>query len=299
MKYLLMYNPKSGKQKFYKKIPMIKEYFKNKNLELDVYESTRPQDLEEKAFEFGKNYDCLIVSGGDGSINEVANGLMKLDKKPKLGIIPSGTANDIAAILGINKNVKKTLDIITETEPVKIDINKLNDRYFIYTTAAGIFTKISYDISRKKLRRMGYFAYLQEGAKELLKEYDIKMTVEHDQGVIEGNFMLALGLSARRVGGMTLTHFSRSKLNDGKLELRLMPYTKTRRIIRLINFILGRGKRSKNDVDLSSSFYKIKVDTDIIWNTDGEKGVEGGVEIKVIKEALEVFASRKKVKEYF
>jgi len=299
VKYLLMYNPQSGKGKFYKKVSKVISYFAERKLHLDVYASTKPHDLENKVIEVGSNYDCIIISGGDGSINEVVNGLMKLEKKPKLGILPSGTANDIAAMLGINKNIKRTLNIILNKEPVKMDVNVVNERYFLYTTAAGIFTKISYDISRRKLRRLGYFAYLQEGAKELIKKYNIKMEVTHDSGVVFGEFMLALGLSAKRVGGITLRKFSNSKLNDGKLELRLIPYRRTFKMFRLIAFVLKRGKKGKNDVDLSSSYYKIKVENDIVWNTDGEKGVEGEVEIKVIPKAIEVFVSDKAKKEYF
>lgn len=299
MKYLLMYNPKSGKAKFYKKVPKIVRFFSEQNLDLDVYCSTKPHDLENKVIEVGSKYDVIIASGGDGSINEVINGLMRIDKKPKLGILPSGTANDIASILGFNKNIKRSINIILNNSPVKIDVNVINDRYFLYTTAAGVFTKISYDISRRKLRRIGYFAYLQEGAKELIKRYDIGMEVEHDDGVIKGNYMLALGLSAKRVGGLRLKKFANSKLNDGKFELRLMPYSKTFKLYRLVLFVLNRGKKSKKDVSLSSSYYKIKVENEIVWNTDGEKGVEGEVFIKVIKEAIEVYASQKSIKEYF
>lgn len=299
MKYLLMYNPQSGKAKFYKKVPKIINYFTLRKLHLDVYASTKAQDLENRVVEVGSKYDVIIISGGDGSINEVVNGLMRLEKKPKLGILPSGTANDIAATLGINKNIKRTLNMILNSETVKIDVNVVNDRYFLYTTAAGIFTKISYDISRRKLRRLGYFAYLQEGAKELIKKYNIKMEVTHDEGVVVGEYMLALGLSAKRVGGLTLRKFSNSKLNDGKLELRLIPYRRTFKVFRLIAFVLKRGKKGKYDVDLSSSYYKIKVENDIVWNTDGEKGVEGEVSIKVIPQAFEVFVSEKAKKEYF
>lgn len=299
MKYLLMYNPNSGKRKFKKKLNKVVKYFKEKNLTLDLYESKKPLDLENEARRVGSNYDVIIVSGGDGSINEVVNGLMCIDKRPALGIIPSGTANDIAGILKIKRNVKKALDLITNSKPIDIDVNTINDRYFLYTTAAGVLTKISYNVPREKIKSLGYFAYIGEGAKDLFKNYKIEMKVTHDDGVVEGKFMLAIGLSAKRVGGMTLTRFSKPKLNDGKLELRLIPHTKAFRLYRLLSFVLNRGRKSKKDIALVSSFYKIETEDHVIWNTDGEKGVKGSVDITVKKKALKVFASDKSKKEYF
>lgn len=299
MKYLLMYNPNSGKRKFHKKIEKIKKYFKSKNLLLDIYASNKPLDLENETIKRANNYNTIIIAGGDGSVNEVVNGLMKLEKRPNLGIIPAGTANDVAGILRINKNIKKTLDIITEEKPVKIDVNKINNRYFIYTTAAGILTKISYDIPRKKVKNLGYFAYIQEGAKDIFKNYNMKMKVTHDSGIVEGEYMLVLGLSAKRVGGMSLSKFSKPKLNDGKLELRLIPYTKTFKLYRLLSFVLNRGRKSKRDVALKSSSYKIETEENVVWNIDGEKGVKGDVKIKVYKKAINIFAHKKSIKEYF
>lgn len=299
MKYLLMYNPTSGKGKFYKKLPKIIKIFTEANLNLDIYRSLKPYDLEAKVVNDGSKYDVIIISGGDGSINEVINGLMQLDKRPKLAIMPSGTANDIAAILGINKNIKRTLNILFENKPVKIDVNKVNDRYFLYTTAAGILTKISYDTKRSSIKRLGYLAYLFAGAKDLMKNYRMKMEITHDDGVVSGEFMLVLGLSAKRVGGIKFRNFSEAKLNDGKLELRLIRHVKRFRLFRLISFAVKGGRKHKTDVNLKSSYFKIKSSEDVVWNTDGEKGVNGEVVIEVKKEAIEIFASKKAIKEYF
>lgn len=299
MKYLLLYNPVSGKGKFYKKIPYIKDYFKNKGLELDIYSSKSPKDLEDKATFFSSKYDVFLVSGGDGTINEVVNGLMRVSKRPSLAVLPSGTANDVAAILGISKKIKKTLDIITTTKPVAMDVNLLNDRYFLYTTAAGILTKISYDIPRSKVKKFGYFAYLSEGAKDIMKNYRMKMNVVHDKGEISGEFMLVLGLSSRRVGGFFLKNFSRPKLDDGKFELRLIRSRKFFKLTKLASFFLFGGRKGKTDVQLESSYYKISTSSDIVWNTDGEKACVGEVEITVMKKQINVYVSKKSRKKFF
>lgn len=299
MKYLLLYNPVSGKGKFKKKVPFIKKYFAKRNLHLDIYESKAPKDLEKKAFELSSMYDVFLVSGGDGTINEVINGVMKSSTRPSIAVLPSGTANDIAAILGMNKRVKRTLKIVLNNEPIKMDINQLNNRYFVYTTAAGIITKISYDIPRAKVKKLGYLAYVTEGAKDLLNDYQIPMEITHDNGVIKGEYMLALALSSTRVGGMFLTSFSDPCLNDGLLEIRLMKYKRHFKLFKLFKFFFSRGKKNNEDVHIRSSYYKIKVGQNVVWNTDGEKACQGSVEINVYKEALNVFVSDKSRKKFF
>jgi len=167
MKYLLLYNPVSGRSKFKSHIAYIEEEFKNTNHELMVYESKAPKDLLKVAEEEAANYDVFLVAGGDGTINEVINGMMLADKQPALAILPSGTANDIAAIIGINKNIKKSLKILFSETPVLMDVNQINDQYFIYTAASGILSRVSYDISRRHLKKYGYIAYVIEAMKDL------------------------------------------------------------------------------------------------------------------------------------
>lgn len=300
MRYILLYNPISGKGRFKDKIPCIKKYFNDKSLSLDIYESRFAKDLETKAEHLDDKYDVVIIAGGDGTVNEVLNGIMKRTKKPKLAIIPSGTANDVASILGMKKNIKKTLDIITTTNPIAMDVNQLNDRYFIYTTAAGVLTKVSYDISRRSLKRYGYFAYLMEGFKDMFKKYRMPMKITHDKGVTEGNFMLVLGLTSTRVGGFTLRRFSDAHINDGKFDLRLLNSNRFFRIAKLALFFLTAGLyRSKGDFHLSSTYFKIETTEDVTWNTDGEKSMCGSIEIKVLNEAIEVYTSDKVKKKHF
>lgn len=300
MKYLLIYNPKSGKQKFYKKVPMIEQYFKEKNLSLKVFASTNIEQLMNKGYEAAAEFDLIIISGGDGTVNLVMNGIMKSSIKPQIAVLPSGTANDIAATLGMGKRIKRNLDIITTHDPVRMDVNMLNDKYFLYTTSAGIFTKISYDIPRKNIKRFGYFAYLYAGAKDIFKKYPLKMRIEHEQGICEGEFMLVLGLSSRRVGGMFLNRFSNAKLNDGKFQLRVFKNNNFFRIFKLILFFLTAGLyKTSKDFHLVSNYFKIETSDEVTWNIDGEKGFRGNVEIKVLKEAISVYASKRRKRQYF
>lgn len=302
MKYILMYNPVSGKGKFNKKIKEIKEYFQNRDLYLDIYCSAKSGDLKEQAFLFAAKYDVIIIAGGDGSINEVVNGIMESDYRPALATLPAGTANDVSSLLGFNKSVKRSLDIITNSQSVAMDVNKLNDHYFLYATAAGILTRVSYAVSRKKVRKYGYLAYLSDGVKDIFKKYNMRMEIEYnDSQRLTGDFMLLLALSSGRVAGLFLRRFSKSKakLDDGIMQMRLVKTVKRFKIPKLLLFFISGGMKWSEDIHIKSNHFNIKTSDDVIWNTDGERSEKGSVELTVLHKELKVYASTKAKIKFF
>ena len=299
MKYLLVYNPVSGRARFKKKLKYIRRFFEDRNLVLDCYESLAPRDLEVKIQTLVEGYDVLLIAGGDGTVNEVINGLMRTTFRPAIGILPYGTANDIAGILKISRQVKKALNMFITEEPILMDVNQINDRYFIYTVASGVLTRISYDISRRKLKQYGYLAYVFEGAKDLLKDYKFNTEITANGTKISGEYMLILGLCSTRVGGFRLSNFSKPKLNDGLFELMLFKRVQHFRVLKLLSFFLKRGRKLKEDVQVIASSFKIDTEDHVLWNADGELSTKGSIELKVHKEQLNVFAHKKIKKKFF
>ncbi|TNF07536.1 MAG: diacylglycerol kinase family lipid kinase [Bacillota bacterium] len=299
MKYLLMYNPVSGKSHFKSYIPMIKEEFAKTNHELTIYESKAPKDLKEVATKEAANYDVFLVAGGDGTINEVLNGIMQVEKRPTLGLLPSGTANDIAAILGINKNIKRSLKYYFNEQPVLMDVNQMNDLYFLYTAASGVLTRISYDIPRRLLNKYGYLAYVFEAMKDFQKDYRYPIKITCNGESVDCECMMVLGLSTNRVGGMTLYNFAKSKLNDGLFELRFFKRVRHFYRFRLMSSFIRGGRKLREDLHLASNYFKIETNPEVNWNVDGEFAMKGNIEIRTYKEALSIFASPKRKKKYF
>jgi diacylglycerol kinase (ATP) len=299
MKYLLMYNPVSGRSNFKKKIKQIKRFFDKRNLELDIYESKKAGDLEKQAWHHAKEYDVFLVAGGDGTISEVVNGMMKSEIRPSLAILPSGTANDIAAILGVPRWLWLALRMYMKQEPVLMDINQMNDRYFVYTAASGVLSRISYDVSRRKIKKYGYLAYVFEAMRDFVKEYNYPVRIECDGKILETDCMMILGLSSNRVGGMRLINFSKSKLNDGLFEIRVFTSRRRFRRFRLASSFIRGGKKLREDFHLVGSHFKIETDDNILWNADGEAAEKGNIEIKTIEKALSVYVSAKRKRKQF
>lgn len=299
MKYLLMYNPVSGRSNFKINLPLIQRVFQKSNHSLSIYESKAPKDLERVAYEEAKNYDVFLVAGGDGTANEVLNGVMKSPIKPALGLLPSGTANDTAAILGVNKNIKRSLKIYMEETPALIDVNKINDQYFFYTAASGFLTRVSYDISRRHIKKYGYLAYMIAAVKDLSNEYRYPVRVTYDGQTVSMECAMILGLSSNRVGGMRLINFSQSRLNDGLFELRLFRRVKSFWRFRLLSSFIRGGKQLREDLHIVSNRFEIETSSNVDWNADGEFACKGSVVIETVREALSIYAHPRVKKKYF
>lgn len=301
MRVGFIYNPESGSGKIERNSQYIIDAFTAKGHVIDVLKTKKSLDAKRYAIE--SDHDMLLVAGGDGTLNEVVNGLMTKEKRPQIAYIPTGTVNDVAHMLGISLNVKKAVKLILETGEVKkMDVSKINDTYFTYAAATGRFTKASYDVKRKDKKRFGILAYIVRGITDLLFDYKMPMKITHESGVLNKTFTLLLFLNGPRVGGRNLYLMKKSKLNDGKIEARIFEHRRFWMLIKILTFFAIGGLVMRGGHRLTSSFYEIEVGnnkSDIDWNTDGEKTEKNSVRIDVIQEAIEIYVSKRAAKYIF
>jgi hypothetical protein len=121
--------------------------------------------------------DTVIAGGGDGTVNEVLNGLAQADGNTSaLGVIPLGTANDFARSAGIPLQLEAALRVAVETEPVAVDVGRSGDRAFMNVATGGFGTEVTVNTD-PKLKRMGHeiaHAEKRHGSVRLQKEYGAK-----------------------------------------------------------------------------------------------------------------------------
>ena len=295
MKILFIYNPESGKGKIRTKLAYIEKYILNLKHELVIKPTRKPLDAYNYSLN-SKGYDMVLVAGGDGTLNESVNGIMELVEKPLIGYIPTGTVNDVAHLIGIPKNIKKALKIIFEDKVIKkIDITKLNDKYFVYTCATGKFAKASYDIKRSLKKKYGVFAYLYRGTQELFNEYYMAADITYDKGRFRGPYSLLLFLNGPRVGGFRLFRL-KSKLDDGMIEARFFK-REPGMLFRMFGFFASRGLYdTKKNKTISSTKFKVEINKNSEWNIDGEYAFNGGANIEVLNRAIKIVINEKKKK---
>ena len=239
----------------------------------------------------------LVISGGDGTIHECINGIAVSKFKPRIGYIPSGTACDLASSLKIPKNVVKAVDIILEGVPVKMDIAKSNNGYFIYVAAIGTYVDISYVTDSKLKKYLGYFAYIFTGIKEFFTIPMMKTKIVHDNGTYRGYYSLIIVVNSKKIAGFDFV--SKPALDDGEVDVILYKYVPFfNNLIYFLSIVLGPRVLPKAS-RFKTSRLKIYIDHHHKWNMDGEEANSGNLNIEVIKQAIEIIVKPSIKDKYF
>jgi len=217
-KLLYIYNPSAGKGLIITKLHEVIDIFVKDGYQVEIYPSQGPGDAQRIASEFKDKYDMIVCSGGDGTLDEVATGLIQSGKKTPIGYIPVGTTNDYASSLGISKEITLAAHEIMLGTPHLLDAGGFNDNIFIYIAAFGLFTEVSYETNQNFKRLFGHMAYLLEGIKSLTDIKSYKMKIEIDENSYEGDFIYGMVTNSKSVGGFKNLTGANVELDDGVFE---------------------------------------------------------------------------------
>src|SRR5438067_8961657 len=132
--------------------------------------------------------DIVIAIGGDGTVNEVVNGLDGFDTP--LGIIPLGTANDFATQAGIPTDVDHAMDVILRTKPVRIDTASLNGRRFLNVSTGGVGAEATAETPPNAKETLGPVAYAITGVRKFAEFESHRATFRGADFAFDGEFML-------------------------------------------------------------------------------------------------------------
>ena len=297
MRNLILYNPYSGRGLFEKKLFILKEKLENRGEVVDVYYTEGEKSLISKSFCDGMIYDRFIVIGGDGTLNEVINGLMRLDNKPAVLYIPNGTVNDVGHALGLSKNINKILKLL-DSEPVLKDIGKINNRFFSYVTAAGKFTGVSYGTKHKKAKKIfGKIYYFSRFFKDLMKLHRYKFKLNGEEVCDAYAFFL---LNNPRIASLWIYKKTPVKLNDGLMDLYIFKQHTHFSYLNLIYFLLFGDEGKRHLIECRDSHFEIELDKEVTLNIDGEGSItDNKFKIEVIKQAIPFYVSEKARRKYF
>lgn len=275
-KLLFIVNPHSGRAMIKFRVLDAIETFSAAGYLVTVCPTTRAGEAAEFVERYGADYDRIVASGGDGTVNEVVNGLMKLPRKVPLGIMPAGTTNDYAYTLGIPTLLGEAAKTAVADNLFDIDLGVFNGRYFTYVAAFGMFTEITYETPQDLKNVLGYVAYALEGAKRILDIKSYKAKVEFDGGALEDEFIVGLVSNTVSVAGLR-TALTGAQLDDGLLEITLVrPPKSVSDVQAIINILLDFEKMSAVGSDfithLTTTRAVFTSEEGIKWTVDGESG---------------------------
>ena len=303
-KLLFVYNPRAGKEMLKPRLSDVLDIFVKAGYEVTVHPTQAYRDAyyQIKEYEVGK-YDLIACSGGDGTIDEVATGMMKRREMGKdvvpVGYIPAGTTNDFAKSLHIPRKPLAAADNAVKGVPFPCDIGKFNDSVFVYIAAFGIFTDVSYETDQAVKNVLGHMAYILEGAKRIFNIPSYKIKVEHDGEVIEDEFIFGMVTNSRSVGGFSNMVGQNIVFDDGLFEVTLIKTPKNPIALQeIIAALLIEQVDTKHMYTFKTK--KITFDSveEIPWTLDGEFGGEQDyVEIENVQKAMEIMVPENHVLE--
>jgi len=213
----IILNAHGGRLNGQAKMKLIEEGMAAAGLDYDLTETTHRNhglDLARQAAEEG--WPVIVAAGGDGTVNEVVNGIMQGAGHSALGIIPFGSANDLADVLKLPRNVTAACQRIAAKNTRPIDVGLVNGRYFVNNSAIGLEAIVT--VTQDQMRYIqGMPRYVAAAIKTILKAQSWDMRLEWDNGIFEGPAILvSVGNSHRTGGAFYMT--PQAKLDDGLLD---------------------------------------------------------------------------------
>ncbi|MDR5860559.1 lipid kinase YegS [Halomonas eurihalina] len=165
----------------------------------------------------------VIAGGGDGTVNEVVNGLMRLtlERRPALGILPLGSANDLAMSLDLPQTPGAALAAALRLPSRPVDVARLDDRYFLNMTTGGFGAEVTSSTPKSLKRLLGGGAYSLIGALKAWQHHPYAGHLSWAGGQCDASlFVLAMGNGTQAGGGQRLT--PEARLDDGLLDILLV-----------------------------------------------------------------------------
>lgn len=295
-KMLFIYNPNAGKGLLKPKLSDVLDIMVKAGYELVVYPTQSYKDAYRKVVHMDNDYDIVVCSGGDGTLDEVVTGMMKRDKEERIpiGYIPTGTTNDFANSLHISRDIMEAADTAVHGKPFACDVGRFNKDIFVYVAAFGLFTDVPYQTDQKLKNALGHAAYVLEGVKRLsnVPSYHIKITA--DDRVIEDEFMIGMITNSKSVAGFRSIMGKDVRFDDGEFEVTLIKKPKSLiGLQEIITALLIESFDTKHMYTFKAKEITLESKEEIPWTLDGEFGGQHD-EVHIInkKQALEIMIER-------
>ena len=271
---LFIYNPRAGKELLKPNISDIVDIFVKAGYEVVIYPTQAYRDAYKKVLKYeSEEYDLIVCSGGDGTLDEVVSGMMKRSSREPIGYIPTGTTNDFANSLKIPRNIMEAADNAVNGSVFSCDVGRFNDDIFVYIAAFGLFTDVSYQTKQEMKNILGHVAYLLEGTKRIFNVPSYRIKVTHDDEVIDDEFVFGMVTNSRSVGGFRNMIGKNVVFDDGLFEVTLVKTPKNPIALQeIIAALLIEQIDTKHMYTFKTGRIMFESLEEIPWTLDGEFG---------------------------
>ncbi|MFI3209540.1 MAG: YegS/Rv2252/BmrU family lipid kinase [Peptostreptococcaceae bacterium] len=289
-KVKFIYNPNSGDKSITNKLDIVISTYQDNDFLVVPFRLDKKNDIEDSLKDLDDTYHHILISGGDGSIDSLINAMKNNDIDLPVGILPLGTANDFAKALDLECDVKLGIEKIINSVPKKIDIGKINNKYFINVASCGMFTDVSQKINTELKNYMGRASYYIVGIEQALNFRKYNIEVSSDEINYKGDMYLMLIFNGKTAGNMNIAY--KSSLDDGLLDVvifKAMPIPKSiSLLIRVLRSEHLEGFNENEILYFKTKKLHLECSDELTTDIDGEKGPDFPLDIECIDGGISI-----------
>lgn len=282
MNAILIYNKQAGKGRMVAHIDKIVDIFREEGIEI------RPKALvfDVNPFDDEDNLDLVVICGGDGTVNSVVNSMFHRGISPQIGILPGGTANDFAGMLGMPRSVYKSARKIARGKVNYVDCGVVNNKYFVNVLSFGMFTTTSQRTPDMEKRIAGRMAYIRVGMREALSMRHMRLHINSGGEEFDVDALVFLAFIGNTAGRIKLAHDA--KVDDGMFDVVIFKYGNIFRMAISIFRYMVLHQKPSDVCYLRTSHLQVSSAHSELTDVDGQQGPDLPMDIRCIPGGLKI-----------
>lgn len=286
-KVKFIYNPFSGENVILEQLDKVIKIHQQHGYSVVPYRIDKESDVGEALDYIDDEYYYILIAGGDGTVDSVVNAMKERNIDLPIGILPVGTANDFAKFIGIPQDVGKACIQILKSRPKKVDIGRINQKYFVNVASTGLFTDVSQKTDANLKNTIGKLAYYLKGIEQLPNFRKLKVKITSKDFEYDGHMYLMLVFNGQTAGNFKLAR--KADVTDGYLDVIVFKAVSIKDLIPLfIKVLRGEHLDSSKVIYYKTKDLMIETLEDIATDIDGEKGPDFPLHIKCVKGGIKV-----------
>ncbi len=289
---VIIINPTSGRERAPRYLPLLREVLEKRYDYVLVRETEKAGDASDFARDAASHHFNIVCMGGDGTINEVINGMMQVESPSVFSFIPFGTVNDLARALHIPRSPRGAIRMLETAEETKIDVGRVNGRYFINIVAAGLIPEAVSQVSIKEKTLFGSLAYFMKGLQAIPRQKSYHFLIETEEGP---TIRMASPLMAAMLtdsAGSFRNLLPPEDRNKGVIKLALFRELDWLRLLRqgpLLLAGLQMGPDLLSVVNVKKARISVAEGEELWTNVDGDRGPSFPLDLEILPDRLPIF----------
>ena len=281
-KALIVLNPCAGTRQANRYFVEILQVFNEAGYDTTVAVTQKSGDGTDIVIDRGRGYDLIVAIGGDGTFNEVMDGVLRANLDVNIGYIPAGSTNDFGSSLGLTRDVVQSAKSVVNGSLHTLDVGDFNGRHFSYVASFGAFTRSSYEAPQSLKNMLGHLAYVLEGIKDIPSIKPEQMMIQTEYERFDGEYLFGAICNSTSVAGLLTLSEKVVDMTDGKFEVLLIKTPKN--VLELNQILTALATQNLTNSPMikffSTDSLEITTSPQMSWTLDGEYQ-EGTANIKI------------------